>query len=114
MGSFHHSKCSDNKQCTGSKARNSFIISKSGRKYSHINYYNFTMTLILQDDPITAGAWMACGTCCSLLYKVKRESNVMMAWIVPHRFSLPGSDAPRFHGQVFGTCRTSPPESHWQ
>ena len=28
--------------------------------YSHTNSYNFAMTLITQDDHLTAGAWAAC------------------------------------------------------
>ena len=37
-----------------------FFIPKSGRKYSHTNSYNFAMTLISQDNHLTAGAWAAC------------------------------------------------------
>ena len=35
--------------------------SKSDRKYSHTNSYNFAMTLISRDDHLTVGAWAACG-----------------------------------------------------
>ena len=34
----------------------------SGRKYSHINSYISVMTVIVQDDLLTAGAWAACGS----------------------------------------------------
>ena len=37
-----------------------FFIPYSGRKYSHTNSYNFAMTVILQDDHLTAEAWAAC------------------------------------------------------
>ena len=37
-----------------------FLIHWSGRKYSHTNSYNFAMTVIAQDDHLTAGAWVAC------------------------------------------------------
>ena len=68
MGSFQHSKRSDSKRCTVEVRWDIFIenltvffIPKSGRKYSHTNSYNFAMTLISQDDHLTAGAWAACG-----------------------------------------------------
>ena len=32
----------------------------SGRKYAHTNPYNSAMTVIAQDDHLTAGAWAAC------------------------------------------------------
>ena len=32
-----------------------FLISKSDRKYSHTNSYDVAMTLIWQDDHLTAG-----------------------------------------------------------
>ena len=38
-----------------------FFIPLSGRKYSHTNSYNSAMTVIAQDDHLTAGAWTACG-----------------------------------------------------
>ena len=53
MGSFH----------CGSKMRyfywefDFFFNLKSGRYYSHTNFCNFAMTLILQDNRLTAGAW---------------------------------------------------------
>ena len=31
----------------------------SGRKYAHTNSYNSAMTVIAQDDHLTAGAWVA-------------------------------------------------------
>ena len=37
-----------------------FLIPWSGRKYSHTNSYNSAMTVIAQDDHLTAGAWAAC------------------------------------------------------
>ena len=41
----------------------SFIFNiSSGRKHSHTNSHVFVMTLITQDDHLTAGAWAACGT----------------------------------------------------
>ena len=68
MGSFHQSKRSDNKQYTVEVRWGIFIenltyffIPESGRKYSHTNYYNSAMTVIAQDDHLTAGAWAACG-----------------------------------------------------
>ena len=33
----------------------------SSRKFSHTNFDIFIMTLILQDDHLTAGTWDACG-----------------------------------------------------
>ena len=36
-----------------------FFISKSGCKYSYTNYYIFAITLVTQDDHLTAGAWAA-------------------------------------------------------
>ena len=38
-----------------------FFIHKSVRKHSHTNSYNSAMTLISQDDHLTAGTWVACG-----------------------------------------------------
>ena len=38
-----------------------FFIHQSVRKHSHTNSYNFAMTLISQDDHLTAGTWVACG-----------------------------------------------------
>ena len=68
MGSFQHSKWSDNKRCTVEVKWGIFIenwlyffIHKSVRKHSHTNSYNFAMTLISQDDHLTAGTWVACG-----------------------------------------------------
>ena len=68
MGSFQHSKWSDNKRCTVEVKWGIFIenwlyffIHKSVRKNSHTNSYNFAMTLISQDDHLTAGTWVACG-----------------------------------------------------
>ena len=37
-----------------------YFIPKSGRKYSHTNSYNSAMTIIVQDDHLTAGAWATC------------------------------------------------------
>ena len=36
------------------------FCSKGSCKYPHTNSYNFTITLILQDDHLTAEAWAAC------------------------------------------------------
>ena len=36
-----------------------FFISKSGCKYSYTNSYIFAITLVTQDDHLTAGAWAA-------------------------------------------------------
>ena len=33
-----------------------FFVPYSGRKYSHTNSYNSAMTVIMQDDQLTAGA----------------------------------------------------------
>ena len=68
MGSFRHSKRSDSKRCTAEvkcdiyiENLTVFFIPKSGLKYSHTNSYNYAMTLISQDDHLTAGPWAACG-----------------------------------------------------
>ena len=53
-----------------------FFIPKSGRKYSHTNSYNFAMTLISQDDHLTAGAWAACVMTCHL-HDVFQQVNVL-------------------------------------
>ena len=37
-----------------------FLIPEGGRKYAHTNSYNSAMTVIAQDDHLTAGAWAAC------------------------------------------------------
>ena len=39
-----------------------FFIPEGGRKYAHTNSYNSAMTVIAQDDHLTAGAWAACGS----------------------------------------------------
>ena len=36
------------------------FIPKSGHKYSHTNSYIFSMSLVMLDDLLTAGAWAAC------------------------------------------------------
>ena len=36
------------------------FIPKSGHKYSHTNSYIFSMSLVMLDDHLTAGAWAAC------------------------------------------------------
>ena len=68
MGSFHQSKRSDNKRYTVEVRGGIFIenltyffIPLNGRKYSHTNPYNSAMTVIAQDDHLTAGAWATCG-----------------------------------------------------
>ena len=68
MGSFHQSKRSEySKLCTVEVRWVIFMenltycfIPLSGRKYSHTNSYNSAMTVIVQDDHLTAGAWTAC------------------------------------------------------
>ena len=67
MGSFQHKKGSGNKRCTVEVRWGIFIenltyffIAESGRKYFHKNSYNFSMTLISQDDHLRARAWAAC------------------------------------------------------
>ena len=37
------------------------FIPEGGRKYAHTNSYNSAMTVIAQDDHVTAGAWAAYG-----------------------------------------------------
>ena len=77
MGSFHQSKRSDNKWYAVKVRWGIFIenltyyfIPKSGRKYSHTNSYNSAMTIIVQDDHLTAGAWATCGK-----NKLKRQKS---------------------------------------
>ena len=36
------------------------FIPKSGHKYSHTNSNIFSMSLVMLDDHLTAGAWAAC------------------------------------------------------
>ena len=76
MRSFHQSKRSDNKQYAvevrwGIFFENLtyFFIPQSNRKYSHTNSYNSAMTVIAQDDHLTAGAWAACVQCCLIGHK---------------------------------------------
>ena len=59
MRSFHQSKRSDNKRYFFFENLTYFFIPWSGRKYSHINSYNSSMTVITQDDHLPAGAWAA-------------------------------------------------------
>ena len=69
MGSFHQSKRSDNKWYTVEVRWGFFFlriwrilfIPEGGRKYAHKNSYNSAMTVIAQDDHVTAGAWAAYG-----------------------------------------------------
>ena len=68
MGSFHQRKRSDNKWYAVEVRWGIFIenltycfIPQSGRKYSHTNSYNSAVTVIVQDDHLTAGTWAACG-----------------------------------------------------
>ena len=63
-----------------------FFISKSRRKYSHKNSYNFAMTLISQDDHLTGGAWAACA---SAKHLKARFSQLMRKIIVFICFWLP-------------------------
>ena len=46
-----------------------FFIPEGGRKYAHTNSYNSAMTVIAQDDHLTAGAWAACVFSSKLLLK---------------------------------------------
>ena len=48
------------------------LIPKSGRKYSQTNSYNSAMTVIVQDDHLTAGAWVACGRAIANTYNTCR------------------------------------------
>ena len=71
MVSIQHSKRSDSKQCTVEVRWGIFIENltiffnpQSSCKYSQTNSYNFAMTLIFQDDHLTAGAWAACEWVC--------------------------------------------------
>ena len=50
------------------------FIPKSGRKYSHTNSYDSAVTVIVQDDHLTAGAWAACA--------VSRELTVINKLII--------------------------------
>ena len=65
MASFQYNERSDKKRSIVEVRWGIFIenltVLKSGRKYSHTNSYIFAMTLILQDDHLTAGAWAARG-----------------------------------------------------
>ena len=83
MGSFQHSKRSDSKRCTVEVRRGIFIENltvflflRAVVKYSHTNSYNFAMTLISQDDHLTAGAWAACVLTCHL-HDVFQQVNVL-------------------------------------
>ena len=67
MRPFHQSKRSDNKRYAEEvrwgicfENLTNYFIPKGGRKYSHTNSYNSAMTVIAQDDHLTAGAWAAC------------------------------------------------------
>ena len=55
-----------------------FLLIKKGHKYSHTNSYIFAMTLITQDDHLTAGVWAACGCHCDirhLKYTAKQQKR---------------------------------------
>ena len=79
MRSFRQSKRSDNKQYTVEVRRSIFffenstyfLIPNSGRKYSHTNSYNSAMTVIAQNDHLTAGAWAACADSWSYLARME-------------------------------------------
>ena len=67
MRPFHQSKRPDNKRYAVEVRRGIFFenltyyfISQGGRKYAHTNSYNSAMTVIAQDDHLTAAAWAAC------------------------------------------------------
>ena len=57
----------------------------SGRKYSHINCYDFAMTLISHDNHLTAGAWAAYGVTKSYL---KRCLTRLLLYIHPQPLTL--------------------------
>ena len=67
MASFQHNKWSDNKQCTidvwwGIFIENMLYFYFLGAVINiPMQTHNFTMTPILQDNHLTAGAWVACG-----------------------------------------------------
>ena len=62
-----------------------FFIPKSGRKYSHINFYDFAMTLTLQDDHLMVGAWTACGDRRSNFDgRLTGAGHVLVDWILKH------------------------------
>ena len=84
MGSFHQSKRSDNKLYAvevrwGIFFENLtyFFIPWSGRKYFHTNSFNSAITVIAQDDHLTAGAWAACGN------KSRKVRKFVYARILP-------------------------------
>ena len=52
-----NSKRSDRERYTLEEKWGIFIENESSGKYSHTNSYNFAMTLISQDDHLTAVAW---------------------------------------------------------
>ena len=54
-----------------------FFIPWSGRKYSHTNSNNSAMTVIAQDDHLTAGVWAACGN------KSRKVRKFVYARILP-------------------------------
>ena len=66
MGSFQHSKRSDNKRCTLEVRRGIFIENLTVfflflRAVVNTDSNNFVMALIWRDDHLTAGAWATCG-----------------------------------------------------
>ena len=89
MRSFRQSKRSDNKQYTVEVRRSIFFenstyffIPNSGRKYSHTNSYNSAMTVIAQNDHLTAGAWAACADSWSYLARMENfDLNKIDEWM---------------------------------
>ena len=88
MGSFHQSKLSDNNWYAMevrwgifNKNLMHFFIPSSDRKYSHTNSHNFAITVIAQDDHLTAGAWAACGWACVQQLLNLREKSGMGPFI---------------------------------
>ena len=62
MGSFHQSKRSDNKWYAVEVRWVIFIYNLTYCIYK--NSYNSAITVIVQDDHLTAGAWAACAPMC--------------------------------------------------
>ena len=67
MGCFQHKKQLDNKRYTVEvevffiENLTIFYSYEPSCKYSYVNCYNYTVTLILQDDHLASGAWATCG-----------------------------------------------------
>ena len=57
-----------------------FFIPKSGHIYSHTNSNNLAMTLISQDDHLTAGAWSVCTHLTRSIFFPLGFSSVLGVW----------------------------------